>query len=156
MKDGIIQQFDTPQNLYDYPCNLFVAGFIGSPQMNFIDAVVEKTADGYDLCFGETKVPVQNEALEPYVGKTVVCGIRPEDFHAEKHFFHGKNSIDAYIDLDEMMGSESYLYLNYADQKLVTRVPKRYAKRSGENILLAVDVTKVHVFDKETELTICQ
>ena len=116
MKDGVIQQFDTPQNLYDTPCNLFVAGFIGSPQMNF----------------------------------------RPEDFHAEPQFFGEGNEIDAYIDLDEMMGSESYLYLNYAGQKLVTRVPARYAKKAEENIKLAIDTEKLHVFDKDTELTICQ
>ena len=64
--------------------------------------------------------------------------------------------INAYIDLDEMMGSESYLYLNYADQKLVTRVPARYAKKADEYIQLAIDTNKIHVFDKETELTICQ
>ena len=157
MKDGIIQQFDTPQNLYDYPCNLFVAGFIGSPQMNFIDAtVVEAAEGGYALCFGETKVMIDREELALYVGKTVICGIRPEDFHAEEQFFHGSNVLKAEIDLDEMMGSESYLYLNYAGQKLVTRVPARYAKRTGETIELAVDLVKVHVFDKETELTICQ
>ena len=156
MKDGIIQQFDTPQNLYDYPCNLFVAGFIGSPQMNFIDAVVEKAGAGYNLCFGEAKLRVDNNALEPYVGKTVVCGIRPEDFHAEPQFAGEGNMIDAFIDLDEMMGAESFLYLNYAGQKLVTRVPARYAKKADENITLAIDTTKIHVFDKETELTICQ
>jgi multiple sugar transport system ATP-binding protein len=156
MKDGIIQQFDTPQNLYDYPCNLFVAGFIGSPQMNFIDATVEKTGNGFALCFGEAKLNVNNEALAPYVGKTVVCGVRPEDFHAEPQFFGEGNAIDAYIDLDEMMGSESYLYLDYAGQKLVTRVPARYAKKADENIKLAVDVDKIHVFDKNTELVICQ
>ena len=156
MKDGIIQQFDTPQNLYDYPCNLFVAGFIGSPQMNFIDATVEKAGSGYQLCFGEAKIKVDNEALAPYVGKTVVCGIRPEDFHAEPQFAGEGNMIDAYIDLDEMMGSESYLYLNYAGQKLITRVPARYAKRADENITLAIDTSKIHVFDKETELVICQ
>jgi len=156
MKDGIIQQFDTPQNLYDYPCNLFVAGFIGSPQVNFVDATVERADGGYDLCFGTTKVRVNREELAPYVGKTVVCGIRPEDFHAEPQFDKGSNVLDAMIDLDEMMGSESYLYLDYADQRLVTRVPARYAKRAGEVIRLAVDLEKIHVFDKETELTICQ
>ena len=155
MKDGIIQQYDTPQNLYDFPCNLFVAGFIGSPQMNFIDATVEKADSGFVICFGDAKVPSDREELADYVGKTVVLGIRPEDFHAEEQFNLGSNVIDAYIDLDEMMGSESYLYLNYAGQKLVARVPSRYAKVTGENIELAVDVEKIHVFDKETEQAIC-
>ncbi len=156
MKDGIIQQFDTPQNLYDTPCNLFVAGFIGSPQMNFINATVEKDGDGYVLCFGDARVRMDRRELAPYVGKEVICGVRPEDFHAEPQFFGEGNEIDAYIDLDEMMGSESYLYLNYAGQKLVTRVPARYAKKAEENIKLAIDTEKLHVFDKDTELTICQ
>ena len=156
MKDGVIQQFDTPQNLYDYPCNLFVAGFIGSPQMNFVDAEVKKTAKGYALCFGETELEIDREELAPYAGKTVVCGIRPEDFHAEEQFFRTGNAIEAYIDLDEMMGSESYLYLNYAGQKLIARVPARYSRKAEENIRLAVDMEKIHVFDKETELVICQ
>ena len=156
MKDGIIQQFDTPQVLYDYPCNLFVAGFIGSPQMNFINARVEKAGDGYALCFGEAKIQVSRSELAPYVGKDVICGVRPEDFHAEPQFMGEGNTIHAYIDLDEMMGSESYLYLNYADQKIVTRVPSRYAKKADEFIKLAIDTEKLHIFDKDTELVICQ
>ena len=156
MKDGIVQQFDTPQELYDNPCNLFVAGFIGSPQMNFIDAEVRKTDAGYALCFGDTELVVNREELASYVGKTVICGIRPEDFHAEQQFFKDGNDVEAMIDLNEMMGSESYLYLNYANQKLIARVPARYARQAEEKIRLAVDLEKVHVFDKDTELAICQ
>ena len=156
MKDGVIQQFDTPQNLYDYPCNLFVAGFIGSPQMNFIEAEVRKTNDGIVLCFGEARIRMDRAELEPYIGRTVICGVRPEDFHAENQFFGEGNVIDAFIDLDEMMGAESYLYLNYADQKLIARVPARYAGKADENIKLAIDTEKVHVFDRETERAICQ
>ena len=155
MKDGIIQQYDTPQNLYDYPDNLFVAGFIGSPQMNFIDATVEKAGDGFSLCFGKARIHSDKKELEPYVGKTVVVGIRPEDFHAEKQFFSEGNVIDAYIDLDEMRGSESYLYIDYAGQKMITRVPARYARKADENISLAIDIDKVHVFDKDTEKAVC-
>lgn len=155
MKDGIVQQYDTPQNLYDYPCNLFVAGFIGSPQMNFIDATVDKAGDGFVLCFGETRLRSDRQELAPYVGRTVKVGIRPEDFHAEKQFFGDGNVVDAFIELNEMMGAESYLYLNYGDNKLITRVPARYAKASDQNIELAVDLEKVHVFDIETEQAIC-
>lgn len=153
MKDGEVQQFDTPQNLYDFPCNLFVAGFIGSPQMNFIDAEVRKTEGGYALCFGEAEIAVDRD-LALYEGKTVVFGIRPEDLHAEKQFFGKGNVINAYIDLDEMMGSESYLYLEYAGQKLIARVPSRHAKKAEETIELAIDIEKIHLFDKETEQTI--
>ncbi len=84
----------------------------------------------------------------------MVFGIRPEDLHAETSFFGKGNVISAYIDLDEMMGSESYLYLEYAGQKLIARVPARYAKKAEENIELAVDVEKIHLFDKETEMAI--
>ena len=154
MKDGIVQQFDTPQNLYDHPCNLFVAGFIGSPQMNFIDAKVKKADSGFALCFGDAEIVVDKSELSAYEGKTVVLGIRPEDLHAEKQFFGKSNVINAYIDLDEMMGSESYLYLEYAGQKLIARVPARYAKKAEENIELAIDAERIHLFDKETEKAI--
>ena len=154
MKDGVIQQFDTPQNLYDHPCNLFVAGFIGSPQMNFIEAEVRKADGGYALCFGEANVVMDRKELAAYEGKKIICGVRPEDFHAEPQFFGTGNMIDAYIDLDEMMGAESYLYLEYAGQKLIARVPARYAKESEENIELAIDTEKIHLFDKETEKAI--
>ena len=154
MKDGIVQQFDTPQNLYDHPCNLFVAGFIGSPQMNFIDAQVKKTSGGYALCFGDAEVVADKPELAAYEGKTVILGIRPEDLHAEKQFFGKGNVIDAYIDLDEMMGAESYLYLEYAGQKMIARVPARFAKKAEENIELAIDVETIHLFDKDTERAI--
>jgi multiple sugar transport system ATP-binding protein len=154
MKDGLVQQIDTPANLYNNPCNLFVAGFIGSPQMNFIDAQVKKAGNGYALCFGDVEIEIDKPELAAYEGKTVICGIRPEDFHAEQQFFGNSNVINAYIDLDEMMGSESYLYLEYAGQKLIARVPARYAKKAEENIELAADVEKIHLFDKDTELAI--
>ena len=154
MKGGIVQQFDTPQNLYDHPCNLFVAGFIGSPQMNFVDAEVKKADGGFALCFGDAVITVDKPELSAYEGKTVILGIRPEDLHAEPAFFGKGNVIDAYIDLDEMMGAESYLYLEYAGQKLIARVPARYAKKAEENIQLAVDVETIHLFDKETEKAI--
>ena len=99
-------------------------------------------------------MPSDREELADYVGKTVVLGIRPEDFHAEEQFNLGSNVIDAYIDLDEMMGSESYLYLEYAGQKMIARVPARYAKKAEENIELAIDVETIHLFDKETEKAI--
>ncbi len=154
MKDGVVQQFDTPQNLYDHPCNLFVAGFIGSPQMNFIDAIVKKSGKGYALCFGDAEVAVDREELAGYEGKTIICGVRPEDFHAEPQFFGAGNVIDAFIDLDEMMGSESYLYLEYAGQKMIARVPSRYARGAEEHIKIAIDTENLHLFDKETEKAI--
>ena len=121
---------------------------------NFIDTQVKKAGAGYALCFGDTEIAVDKPELTPYEGKTVVLGVRPEDLHAEPQFFEKNNVINAYIDLDEMMGAESYLYLEYAGQKMIARVPARYAKKAEENIELAIDVETIHLFDKETEKAI--
>ena len=157
MKDGIIQQVDTPQNLYNYPCNKFVAGFIGSPQMNFVNVKVEKDAAGTVLVFGDYRIPVNKPELEAYVGKEVIMGIRPEDIHAEESFLaiSDASNIEAKVDLAEMMGSEIYLYLTCFGQKLVARVPSRTGIRAEDVAKLALDVNKIHVFDAETEAIIC-
>lgn len=157
MKDGIIQQVDTPQNLYNYPCNKFVAGFIGSPQMNFVNVEVEKDAAGTVLVFGDYRIPVNKPELQAYVGKEVIMGIRPEDIHAEESFLSisDASNIEAKVDLAEMMGSEIYLYLTCFGQKLVARVPSRTGIRAEDVAKLALDVNKIHVFDAETEAIIC-
>ena len=157
MKDGVIQQFDTPQMLYNYPCNKFVAGFIGSPQMNFLNVVVKKEGENLFLTFGTYKIPVQKSELEAYVDKEVIMGIRPEDIHAEESFLSisEASNIEANVDLAEMMGSEIYLYLNCCGQKMVARVPSRTGIRADDMVKLALDVNKIHVFDAETENVIC-
>ena len=157
MKDGVIQQFDTPQMLYNYPCNKFVAGFIGSPQMNFLNVVVKKEGENLFLTFGTYKIPVQKPELEAYVDKEVIMGIRPEDIHAEESFLSisEASNIEANVDLAEMMGSEIYLYLNCCGQKMVARVPSRTGIRADDMVKLALDVNKIHVFDAETENVIC-
>ena len=157
MMDGIIQQVDTPQNLYNYPCNKFVAGFIGSPQMNFVNVKVEKDAAGTVLVFGDYRIPVNKPELQAYVGKEVIMGIRPEDIHAEESFLaiSDASNIEAKVDLAEMMGSEIYLYLTCFGQKLVARVPSRTGIRAEDVAKLALDVNKIHVFDVETEAIIC-
>lgn len=154
MKDGVIQQVDTPQNLYNSPCNMFVAGFIGSPQMNFVTVKVEKGADGFELVYGKCRVLMKNEELEQYVGKEVVMGIRPEDISVEKA---GDVAVlDAKVTLAEMMGSEIYLYFTYEGQNLIARIPSDVDVQADDTIRLALDEEKVHVFDKETEKIICQ
>lgn len=157
MKDGVVQQFDTPQMLYNYPCNKFVAGFIGSPQMNFLNVVVKKEGENLFLTFGTYKIPVQKPELEAYVDKEVIMGIRPEDIHAEESFLSisEASNIEANVDLAEMMGSEIYLYLNCCGQKMVARVPSRTGIRADDMVKLALDVNKIHVFDAETENVIC-
>ena len=157
MRGGYIQQFDTPQNLYNYPCNMFVAGFIGSPQMNFVNVMVEKDADGIVLVFGESRIPANKPELEAYVGKEVVMGIRPEDIHAEESRLAAapKSNIQADVTLAEMMGSEIYVYIMANGQKMIARVPSRIDIKADQHVELALDTAKIHVFDKETEEIIC-
>ena len=153
MKDGIIQQFDTPQNLYNSPQNMFVARFIGSPQMNFLEVDVEKDGNGYALVKGETRVPVDTAGLGSYVGKKVILGIRPEDLHIEEEHLSkaGSAVLPAKVDLDEMMGSEIYLYFMIDGQKMIARIPSRYGVKMGDQTKLAIDTDKIHIFDMETE-----
>jgi multiple sugar transport system ATP-binding protein len=153
MKDGIIQQNDTPQNLYDYPCNLFVAGFIGSPQMNFIEATVRKAGNGYVAeCCG-AKLPLKNDpAIAAYVDKPVTLGIRPEDIHALPS---GENGITATVDIAELMGAEINLYLDCGGVKLIARAPATFPGREGDTAQFSFNVEKIHLFDKTSELAIC-
>ena len=153
MKKGVIQQFDTPQVLYNNPCNMFVAGFIGSPQMNFIDAMVSKDGDEYVLSFADTKVRTDKASLENYVGKEVVVGIRPEAIHAEPAMIEANPdaTIKTQVNLAEMMGSEIYLYMDYAGCKLISRVPSKFNIATDDEVTLVVDQSSLHVFDKETE-----
>ena len=162
MKDGFIQQVDTPQNLYEFPCNEFVAGFMGSPQMNFIDAVIEKKGDGYALKFGQYSINIPkeknaNDVLKDYVGKDVVFGIRPEDVHDEPDFI-AKASEDSIVEADvevtELMGAETYLYLNCEGNAITARVEPTSTAKGGDRSKIAFDLKKMHLFDKETEKTI--
>ena len=156
MKDGYVQQFDTPQNLYNYPCNMFVAGFIGSPQMNFVDVTVEKDGEGQVLVFGDSRISVNKPELEAYIGKEVVMGIRPEDIHADSSTLVGAPALfNADITHMEMMGSENYLYLSAYGQKMLARIPARFEFTNGTNAVLTIDTGKIHVFDKETQNIIC-
>ena len=117
MKDGLIQQVDTPQYLYDYPCNMFVGGFIGSPQMNFLDATLVKEGSNYYVDLGGDKLLIAPEkvtsALDAYVGKAIKAGIRPEDIKDDEEFMekHKDATITAHVEVSELMGSEIYLYL---------------------------------------------
>lgn len=157
MKDGVIQQCDTPQKLYNAPCNLFVAGFIGSPQMNFIHAAVAKAGDSCDLLYAGSRIPVKQEAILPYAGREAIMGIRPEDIYI-KGGFRGRKKpavVSAHVDLAEMMGAELFLYLACDGQKLIARVPSGTDIQAGEDVELELDVQKIHVFDEETGKIIC-
>ena len=172
MKDGLIQQVDTPQNLYDNPCNLFVAGFIGTPQMNFINGTLRKK--GEDLYFDfedkTIKLPAEkanDPALKDYVDQEVVVGIRPECIHdqpAQVEAFPD-STVEANVDVTELMGAEIYLYLTIGkreEQKIVNdgtamiaRVSSRSTSRAGDVIKIAFDTSRIHIFDKDTEKCIC-
>ena len=161
MKDGFIQQVDTPQNLYDYPGNQFVAGFIGSPQMNFFTVKLTKSGDGVYAVFGNNKVKIPEGKLkkfvsDSYIGKEVYMGIRPENIHDDAAFM--SNSPDSVIDVDvevvELMGSETYLYLNCEGNAITARVEPTSTAKGGDRSKIAFDLKKMHLFDKETEKTI--
>ena len=161
MKDGVIQQVDTPQNLYDFPCNMFVAGFIGSPQMNFLDATLNKDGSTYylDLSGDKIVLPAEKTAdgkLDAYVGKAVKMGIRPEDIKDDPEFIekHKECKLSADVEVSELMGSEIYLYLDYKGNKMTARVAPTSKARNGSTVTVAFDAHKVHLFDVETELTI--
>ncbi|MFV0399392.1 MAG: ABC transporter ATP-binding protein [Oscillospiraceae bacterium] len=163
MKDGFIQQVDSPNNLYTKPCNVFVAGFMGSPQMNFIDVTVVDKGGKIAVEFGDegSKYEIalpdgKAEVAKPYVGKEVVMGIRPENLHDEEMFLSAASTgiIDAEVEVSEMMGAETYLYLTSAGNNLIARVSPRNHTKSGDKIRIAMDPNKVHLFDKETEQAI--
>ena len=161
MKDGVVQQVDSPQNLYDKPCNKFVAGFIGAPQMNMIDAQVAKNGSDVTLAFGGhtlTLPEAKGKALEAagYVGKVVTLGIRPEDLHDEEAFLaaNPKSTFQVEIRVYEMLGSEVLLYFDIDEANFTAKVNPRTTARPGDTVKLAMDLDKVHIFDKETECVI--
>jgi len=158
MKDGLIQQCDSPQNLYDKPQNLFVAQFIGSPQMNTIDAEVEKVGSDVILNFGGNTIKLPETKAKKlvdggYIGKTVVLGIRPEDVHDEEMFISQSpdSVIEATIRVYELLGAEVYLYFDIEQFNWTARVNPRTTARPGDTIKMALDLSKVHVFDKDTQ-----
>jgi len=178
MKDGLIQQVDTPQNVYDNPCNVFVAGFIGSPQMNFISGrldeengglIITVNSDKFSLKSGKTSGKASGKTskkasgetsdddsnIDPaeYAGKEVIVGIRPEDLHVDEAFLNENpgSLIKATVDISEPMGSEVFLYLDYFENRLTARVPPGVVYKSGSEITLGVNTSKIHLFDAETE-----
>ena len=171
MKDGFIQQVDSPQNLYESPVNQFVAGFMGSPQMNFIDSVLRKTDGKYVVEFGseDTKtsrgqkfyveIPeakVDEIALSELIDKPVIMGVRPESIHDEEMFISNAKTgiIECDVEITEMMGAETYLYLQCVGIPLTARVDPRSTARPQDTIKVAIDPNKIHIFDRETEKTV--
>jgi len=162
MKDGVIQQVDSPQNLYDLPANLFVAGFIGTPQMNFINGSLEKKGDDIYFVYGQNKLKLPAEKaskpeVQEYVGKEVIAGLRPECLHDEPMYLSQFSDwvIESYVEVTELMGAEIYLYIASEEQNMIARVSSRSKAKTGDTIKIAMDVSRMHLFDKDTEVCIC-
>jgi len=152
---GQLQQLDTPQNLYNHPTNLFVAGFIGSPAMNFFSATIRRN-EGLVADAGEFSVPIPPDlagSLGSYVDKRVVFGIRPEDIHDPE--FVPPNipaaKVAAKVDVTELMGNEILLYLVAGSNTFVARVDPRSKARVGASTEVAFNMEKLHVFDADSE-----
>ena len=161
LKDGIIQQVDTPQNLYDKPCNVFVAGFMGSPQMNLINAKVVQSGEDVVLMFGGNTVKLPEGKAQKlieagYVDTTVIMGIRPEDLNDSEVIINANPDcvIEATIRVYELLGAEVYLYFDIDEVNCTARVNPRTTARPGDTIKLGIDMTKLHIFDKDTEQVI--
>ncbi len=161
MKDGVIQQIDTPNNLYMHPDNMFVAGFIGSPQMNMFECTIGKENNDYTVNFENIKfaIPkglvVRND-FEKYVNKKVYLGIRPEDLHVESSIkeTYPDSLFEIEVDLMEMLGSEINLYFNLHGNSYILKTPARIKAKTGDRIQVGIDKNKIHLFDIDTEKAI--
>ena len=181
MKDGFMQQVDTPINLYDHPINQFVAGFIGTPQMNFFTGKLTGDDKNVYLEFGLEKIALPKEKvdlicnLDKYLNtdREIVFGIRPEDIHDEEAWISNKKNaiIEVKVDVVEALGSETLLYCKTRSEQaaqaadsvksivddvsnLTAKVDSRSMSKAGDDIKIALDIVHCHLFDKETEVTI--
>jgi multiple sugar transport system ATP-binding protein len=153
MKDGILQQIDTPQNLYDYPANVFVAGFIGSPAMNFFDAKLERSDGKLIVDAGSFKVPVPMDKVGQYeskVGENLVFGIRPDDIHDPNYAPPSIQAapVEIKVDVTELMGNEIFVYMLSGDNSFVGRLDPRSKVNIGESVQVVFNMDNMHLFDK--------
>ena len=160
MKDGVVQQIDSPQNLYDNPCNLFVAGFMGSPQMNFLDATAKVAGGKAYLELDGQSIELPADKAKPvidgnYNGKTVILGIRPEDILASPEALEkAAYKFNATCNVYELLGAEVFLYFDVVGNAVTARVEPETKIRPGKDMTFTFDTKKIHIFDKETELVI--
>jgi multiple sugar transport system ATP-binding protein len=156
LKDGILQQIDSPQQLYERPANVFVAGFIGSPSMNFIDGKIVQSDGKLYVDTGSWSVVIPNDKKDlygKYVGRDVVFGIRPENIYDPKFSPPGvfDAPVESKVEVTELMGNESFLYLKAGKSTVVARVDPRTSARVGENMRVSFNMNHMHIFDKTTE-----
>jgi multiple sugar transport system ATP-binding protein len=154
MSEGVLQQLDTPENLHEHPLNLFVAGFIGSPSMNFFDAKIVGGPGGAVADAGFFRAPVKGKAAEA-VGREVVLGVRPEDIddlgNAQQN---GHLPVEAKVEVVEFLGNELQLQLSADGKTFVARVSTTTQTRPGANLRVGFNLKKLHVFDKATEVAL--
>jgi multiple sugar transport system ATP-binding protein len=157
LRDGMLQQIDAPQILYDHPTNMFVAGFIGSPSMNFVDATLEGTPDNMTVNAGSFQVPVpatHAPKLASVLGKECFFGIRPEDMYEPKYAppeVEQNARMRARVDVTEPLGAEIYLYLLAGEKQLIARVDPRTRAEVGDEVEMVLDMSKMHIFDRQTQ-----
>jgi multiple sugar transport system ATP-binding protein len=160
MRDGIVQQVDTPLTLYNQPANVFVAGFIGSPSMNFLDVQVTRDSDGYFLDGGAFKLKApasRTETLRPYEGKEIVFGVRPEDISDRAISMvpaEPGNTLQALVEVTEPMGDRVHLYLALQPHTFIANVDAETQAQEEKPLDLVIDLAKTHAFDKTTEKAI--
>ncbi len=156
MKFGVLQQLDSPQKLYDKPQNMFVAGFIGSPSMNFFDATLAGTKREMFINTNGFRIRVPNqqtEKLHDYLGKNVIFGIRPEDIHASNYVpaeVKGEK-VTAKVEVQELMGNEIFLYLDAHGKSFIARIDPRARAIIGDHFDVIFNMANMHLFDPETE-----
>lgn len=159
MNNGVIQQFDTPQKLYNEPANMFVAGFIGSPQMNFIDSKIEKIGNNLKVLFSGHEMNIPDEkitVLKNYIGKEIILGIRPEHINSDSAAYDEKDGcvLDVTADIAEMTGSETNVYFDLGTQKHIARIKPQNRIHSGDKVRLYINKNSCYFFDKETTASI--
>ena len=165
MKDGVVQQVDTHQHLYERPDNMFVAGFIGSPQMNFIPAKIIRQGESLCAAFeglnGKARIKLPPEkvggyGVAPYIDQEVILGIRPEHIRIDREIPQAEKSgsMKMRVDLVEMLGAETYLHLNLGGARMTARVPPCPQIHAGETLQIILDANKIHLFDRENQAAI--
>jgi multiple sugar transport system ATP-binding protein len=156
---GLLQQIDTPQTLYDYPDNLFVAGFIGSPSMNFFPAHLRKEDSSLYVDGGTFRLKVPEERMNAYMSnadKPIIFGIRPENVHnpefAPPNIF--AQPVECLVDVTELMGNEIFVYLKTGENSFVARVDPRTRYQVDDKVQVAFNMNYMHVFDQDSEKAI--
>jgi multiple sugar transport system ATP-binding protein len=152
MEGGIIQQTDTPENLYHRPANKFVASFIGSPSMNFLEGTLEKNQKGFCVKTGSDIIYTDKttSAMEKHIGENITLGVRPEDITVGQSGDHLKGILK----VQENLGSEAYIHIEYGKILLTARVPEAIAKHPGDEILFGIKSHKCHIFSNKTGLNL--